>query len=150
MLAALVGCRPESRPFRLQGTDLGGGAVTWAPQAGRLGIVVAAPAKGCPGCLASILQAVGLLLDRRPSDVDAAVIVVDGTSKALTGLVPKRATVVYMSLMALEQATPAPGMPLLLVVSRGGRVARIDWLPPMQVDPAAFAEELERYFTLEE
>ena len=45
---------------------------------------------------------------------------------------------------------PVPGMPLLVVFSRGGRLARTGWIPPMQVDPDVLAELWERYFTLEE
>lgn len=117
---------------------------------GQLGVVVAAPAKGCPGCLATVLRSVGLLLERRRADVDAALVILDGASKGLTDQCPEGVSVLYMSRQALERAVPVPGLPLLVVVSRGGRLARTDWLAPMQVDPDMFAEQLERYFTLEE
>ena len=55
-----------------------------------------------------------------------------------------------MSRQALERAIPVPGTPLLVVVSRDGRIARSEWIPPMQVDPEVLAEQLERYFTVEE
>ena len=41
-------------------------------------------------------------------------------------------------------------MPLLVVFSRGGRLARTEWIPPTQVDPVVLAEQLERHFTPEE
>jgi hypothetical protein len=76
-------------------------------------------------------------------------VIVDGMSKGLSDQCPEGASVLYMSRQALERAMPVPGLPLLVVVSRAGRLARTDWLPPMQVDPDVFAEQLERYFTLE-
>jgi hypothetical protein len=41
-------------------------------------------------------------------------------------------------------------LPLLVVVSRCGRLARVEWLPPMPVAAEQLARDLERYSTLPE
>jgi len=51
---------------------------------------------------------------------------------------------------SLARSLLVSGLPVLLVGTRGGTLARIERIPPIATVPENLADELERYFALEE
>lgn len=149
-MVLLGACNRSGRLGPLHGTDLEGRTVTWAPQPGTLSIVLVVSAKGCAGCVSGVLDAVTLLASRRPREVRTAVVVTDGVSRTVAGLCPPGATLMLASRESLARSLLVSGLPVLLVGTRGGTLARIERIPPIATVPENLADELERYFALEE
>jgi hypothetical protein len=115
-----------------------------------LAVVLALPAPSCPANVLGVLDALSLLLARRASDVSVVVLGVGGITERVAAACPPKATLLAVSRDKFPAELPVPGLPLLVVVSRGGAFARVEWLPPMPVAAEALARDLERYFTLPE
>jgi hypothetical protein len=136
-------------PLHFTGHNLGGEAADWTAPRGKLSVIVAVP-PSCPGNVAGVLDGIALLLLRRKADVAAVVLGVDGITAGLAATCPPGIPLLAIKRGDLASSLPVPGLPLLVVVSRSGALARVEWLPPLGVNAEALARDLERYFTLPE
>ena len=137
-------------PVVIEGTTSQGEAVRWSPAPETLGVLLVLPAQGCGGVIDGVVRGIEALAVRRPADVSAALLLVGPGDGRHIGATPRGVRVIFDRGRRTVDQLGFPGLPFLLVWSRGGRLARGAWIEPAARDPKCVLLDLERCLTLVE
>ncbi|TAM49766.1 MAG: hypothetical protein EPN53_08275 [Acidobacteria bacterium] len=137
-------------PVVIEGTTPQGEAALWSPAPDTLGVLLVLPAQGCGGVIDGAVRGIEALAVRRPGEVSAALLLVGAGDGRYIGAAPRGVRVIFDRGRRAVDRLGLPGLPFLLVWTRGGRLARADWIEPAARDPKWVLLDLERCLTLVE
>lgn len=137
-------------PAVVDGTTAQGEAVRWSPAPDTLGVLLVLPAQGCGGVIDGVVRGIEALAVRRPADVSAALLLVGAGDGRYIGATPRGVRLIFDRNGTVVDQLGLPGLPFVLVWTRGGRLARADWIEPAARDPKWVLLDLERCLTLVE
>jgi hypothetical protein len=137
-------------PTVIEGTTSQGEAVLWSPAPDTLGVLLVLPAQGCGGVIDGAVRGIEALAVRRPAAVSAALLLVGAGDGRYIGAAPHGVRVIFDRGRRTVDRLGLPGLPFLLVWTRGGRLARADWIEPAARDRKWVLLDLERCLTLVE
>ena len=137
-------------PVVIAGTTSQGEPVRWSPVPDTLGVLLVLPAQGCGGVIDGVVRGIEALAVRRPAAVSAALLLVGAGDGRYIGATPRGARVIFDRNGTVVDQLGLPGLPFLLVWTRGGRLARADWIEPAPRNPKWVLLDLEHCLTLVE
>ena len=137
-------------PVVIEGTTAQGEPVLWSPAPDTLGVLLVLPTQGCGGVIDGVVRGIEALAVRRPAEVSAALLLVGPGDGRYIGSSPRGVHLIFDRGRRTVGQLALPGLPFLVVWTRGGRLARADWIEPVARDPKWVLLDLERCLTLVE